>query len=277
MKAFPLTCVKRLTSQYWLLGVAACSIAVQVTLADRSGNPNLFASSLLFWFATGFLVWKKRHHLNLKTSTIPCCLGLLIVAAILLKSFSKPTEPVLGVAPFFSALGLSLLASGFGGFRQFWREIVILFFLGVPRATLQPIINIAEITAQFSTFMLWYSGFSVQRQGINISLPQGAIEVNTECSGLGAMLYMLGTIVLVLLVFPLQGTRKKVGLLAIALATAFVINGFRVALMVILLNHGYTKAFHFMHGGEGSFVFSMVPVGMVGSLYFFLLRREAYS
>jgi cyanoexosortase A len=275
MKAIHLPTLDSLKSpRFWLLGIGSSLIAIHLSLTNREGNRSLFALSLLFWFAASSLVWKKRDRLDFNSGIFPSSIGLLIIAAVLLKSSTLPTSNFLGVAPFLSALGLSLLASGWRGLKQYWRELTVLFFLNVPKVLLWPLLDISEITAKFATFILWYGGFDVYRNGFEIMLPQDGVNVNMGCSGLEGMFYLLGLAVLFLNMFPLQELNKKIIVPVVAIAIAFTVNGFRVALMAILANAQDRVGLDYWHVGDGSLIFSMISVGLFGLFCYFLLRLE---
>jgi cyanoexosortase A len=260
--------------QFWLLAIGANLIAIHLTLTHRGGNVSLLASSLLFWLAVSSLVWKKRHDLKLESGVFASFLGIAIVTAIMLKSVSRPTSNFLGVSPFVSALGLGLLASGFAGLKQYWRELIVLFFLGVPKVLIWPIIDISVLSAQLATFILWYTGFEVRRQKFDVMLPKGGVNVNMGCSGFEGIFYLLGLAVLFLVMFPLDGLKKKILVPIVAVFIAFFVNGFRIALMAILANDQNQEALKYWHVGDGSLIFSMISVGLFGLFCYFLLRQE---
>ncbi|MDY7020241.1 MAG: cyanoexosortase A [Cyanobacteriota bacterium] len=267
--------MKTLTeSRFWLLGVAVGLMAIHLTLTIHRGSPDLQAISFFFWFAASSLVWQKRDRLNLTSGIFPTLLGLIVIAAVLLKSSTSATSNFLGVSPFISGVGLTLLASGFRGFRYYWQELLILFFLGVPKVLLWPVIDISGLTARFTTFILWYSGFKVYRLGFNIVMPGGAVNVNMGCSGLSGMFYLLGFAVLFLILFPLQKLQKKILVLISSLAIAFVVNGIRVAVMAFFANIQDKVSLDYWHVGDGSLIFMMISVVLFGSLYWFLLNQE---
>ncbi len=275
MNALDSLSFKSLTeSRYWLLGIAAGLMAIHLTLVLHRGSPDLQAISLLFWFVVASLVWGKREHLNLESGVFPSVLGLIIIGAVLLKSATLPTSNFLGVSPFISGVGLTLLASGFRGFRLYWQELLILFFLGVPKVLLWPVIDISELTARFSTFILWYSGFEVYRRGFEVIMPGGGVNVNMGCSGFTGMFYLLGFAVMFLILFPLKKLQNKILVLGSSLVIAFVVNGVRVAIMALFANAQDDEGLQYWHVGDGSLIFMMISVGLFGLLCWFLLRQE---
>jgi cyanoexosortase A len=278
MNALEELSLKSLTeSRFWLLGIAAGLMAIHLTLTLHHGSPDLQAISFLFWFVVSSLVWQKRDRLNLESGIFPSLLGLMIIAAVLLKSATLPTSNFLGVSPFISGIGLALVASGFRGFKLYWRELLILFFLGVPKVILWPVIDISGLTARFATFILWYSGFEASRRGFEVIMPGGGVNVNMGCSGFAGMFYLLGFAVLFLILFPLKKLHKKILVLGASVAIAFVVNGFRVAIMALFANAQDEEGLHYWHVGEGSLIFMMISVGLLGLLCWFLLRQEEPS
>lgn len=260
-------------TQFWLLGTAASLIIIHVTLANRLGDQSFLMLSFLFWFAASSLVWQKRDRLDLTSRFFPSFIGWLPIVILLIRSLSPPTLNFLGVYPFVAALGLGLLASGFTGLWQYREALVILFSLGVPKAIFEPLIDISILTAKFATAVLWYFGQSVSRQGTVIALPEGAINVNSYCSGQDVMFYLLGLSVLALLMYPLSSCRKWL-VPFVGVLVAFVVNGLRIVLMALLINAQKHQAFDYWHHGHGSLIFSFIAVTTFGLFYLFLLRQE---
>ncbi|MGL5082575.1 MAG: cyanoexosortase A [Microcoleaceae cyanobacterium] len=262
------------TSKFWLLGIAAGLMAVNLTLTLHHASLNLQALSLLFWFAVAALIWQKRDRLDLDSDFFASLLGVALIAAVLLKGSFSPTSNFLGVSPFISGLGMALLASGFIGLRQYWRELTLLFFLGVPFVVLRPVLDISGLTAQLSTFILWYSGFEVSRRGFEVLLPNGGVSVNMGCSGFEGIFHLLGLGALFLIFFPLRGWKTKVLVPIVAVITAFIVNGFRVAFMAFFANAKNPESLEYWHVGDGSLMFSLISVGIFGLFCWFLLRQS---
>ncbi|MEM8778093.1 MAG: cyanoexosortase A [Cyanobacteria bacterium P01_G01_bin.49] len=276
MKAIQLPSTSFLTSsQFCLLATGSGLLAIHLTLSYRSGNSSSFALSLLFWLAVTSSVWNQRHRLKLKSGFFPSFLGLLMIAILLIRSLTLPTPSFLGVFPFLSFLALGLLASGFKGLNQYWRELTVLFFLRLPEVFLEPIIDISFLSAKFATLILWYAGFDVYRQGTEVLLPNGGVNVTISCSGFGAILHLLGLAVLFLVMFPLEGLKKKIIVPLVAISIAFIVNGFRVVLLAIFANAHNQKALNLWHTGEGSLVFSLISVILFGLFCYFLLQLES--
>lgn len=257
----------------WLLGTATGLTAIHLTLSNRFGDSNFLVLSLLFWAAVFSLIWQKRDRLKLKSGIVPNLLGSLIISVLLIRSTSSPTLNFLGIYPFFAGLGLGLLASGFRHLRQYWQEFIALFFLGVPKAVLDPLVDISVLTAKFATAILWYTGHDVVRQKTAINLAGGSVNVFRGCSGQEGMFYLLGLSILALIVYPLT-SRKRWIVPLMAVAIAFIVNGFRVVLMALLVNVGNQQGFDYWHTGSGSLIFSMIAVILFGFFYLFLLQND---
>ena len=259
-------------SSFLLLGIAAGLIAIHLNITWKSDNSNFWGISVLFWVAVCSLVWKKRDTLSLETGVVSSFLGTLLIALVLLKSTSY-SDNLPYVSPLISAVGLGLVASGFKGLKQYWQELLVLFFLGVPHITLYSLIDISPLTAKFAAFVLWYLGFDVSLKGLNITLPGGGVEVYSACSGMESILHLWGLAVLFLVMFPING-RPKILLPVVAALLAFVVNGVRVVLMAVLAASNNEEAFQYWHKGDGSLIFSMISVLIFGLFCLFLLQLD---
>lgn len=263
--------------QLWLLGIATGLITIHLTLTSRANDPSLLGTSTLFWISVCSIIWQKRDALNLESRVFSNFWGLLIIAFVLLKSVSvSGYDPFLRLFPLISTFGVALLASGFKGLKQYWQELLILCFLVPSPGTLALLIDISTLTAKFATTILWYMGFEIYRKGVYIYFPNGGIEVYPGCSGIENMLHLLGLAVIFLFMFPTKLIEKFL-LPLVAVLIAFLVNGVRVAILGIFAGSANPQALEYWHKGDGSLIFSMIGVGMLGLFCLFLLRQGEYE
>jgi cyanoexosortase A len=253
--------------KFWLLAIAAAVAAVHLTLLNRADNSDIFATSLLFWLAAGSLIWDNRDIYQFGSSLIPSLVGVLLLGLILLRiTFTPDSVSSAWILPLLATVSLGLLASGFKGLRQYWKQLVIFGLLAIYpllKLTLQAI-DLSELTAMAAAFNLSYLGFPVQRQGVFLIMPTSRVEVYGACSGIQSILQLLCISVLFLLMFPLRHRWQTVLTVVSAVVIAFVVNALRVALMAILNNAGDKNAFDYWHLGQGSLIFSAIAVFVFG-------------
>lgn len=261
--------------KYWLLGIAAGSIALHLTLISRTENTDLFGTMLLFWGVVAFLIWERHESLNLESGVFGSCLGVVLIAFILLKSSSiSGYDFFLRLSPFLFGVSLAMLASGTKGLKQYWQELLILAYTAIPPGAIGVFVDVAKLTAKFSAFLLHYLGFEVVRQGVYLMLPKGTVEVYHGCSGVNAILQLLGLAVVFLLMFPTTLGQKIIVPIA-AVIIAFVVNAARVGLMAVLVSLSQPEAFKYWHEGNGSVIFSMISVTIFGIFcWFAILKNE---
>jgi len=259
-------------SKFWLLSVAAGLIVIHLTLTWRTNSFNLLSNSVLFWLAVSSLVWKKRNFISLESGVFSSCLGASLIASVLVKSMYLTGGYFLHLSPFISALGLALLASGFKELKQYWQELITLFFIGGSYVLLPSLFDPSLLTAKLATFILWYSGFEVSRSGININLLTGGLEVYSSCSGMESITYLLGIAVLFLVIFPISRV-ERIFVLIVAVSVALIVNGLRVALMTVLAASSKAEAFEYWYEGDGSLIFSLLTVLLFVCFCLFLLQE----
>jgi cyanoexosortase A len=260
-------------SKVWLLGIAAGLILLHLNLVWRTGNTDLLSTSVLFWGAILTLLWKKRDTLSLESGVFASFFGSTLIALVSLKSISLPSGNFIFISPLISVLGLGLLASGVRGLKQYWQEMLILLFIGLPHMLLSSLIDLSTLTAKFATFILLHLGFEVFYQGTNINLSRGGVEVYPGCSGLEPITQLLGLSVLFLVMFPLDWL-KRILVPVVAMFVAFIVNGVRVALMAILVADSNQEAFEYWHTGNGSLIFSLISLMLFGLFCLFLLQLD---
>lgn len=265
--------------RYGLVAMAAALVTIHFTLTWRLDDTNLLFSSVIFWSAAASLLWQKRQSIKLHPSATYIFIGIIELAAVLFLTFTLPSEVNFQyVYPFLVGIGLAFMASGLEGLRQYWRELLLLFMLGVPEVALTEVFDPGVITARVSHLMLWYSGFDVTREGAFLYLPGGSVEVTQSCSGLRAMSRLLGMAVLTLLWLPHRWTlRHIVGLPILGITIAFFATCIRVAILAYLVSHGRKEAFDSLHGGQTSQLFSIFSIILFMSIVSWIVHRSTDS
>lgn len=269
MKTLTLNSFKLLqNSKLYLFGIAVCLSGLHLILTWRvSSDVDRLIIGALLWGAILCLLWRKQDRINLKSGILSSFFGFLLITLVLIKSISLFwfESDFLRLAPLLVSFGLSMLASGVKGLKQYWRELLIVLLLSVPESLLSPLIEggfkVTVLTANFSGFLLWYLGFKSSVYGVNIILPNGTVAVNTPCTGINAALLLLKLTVVFILVFPTDWN-KKILMPIGAVLIAFVCSGIRVAIMAVVVSN--QEAFDYWHGPEGSQIFSTLSIFLFG-------------
>jgi cyanoexosortase A len=258
---------------YLLLAISTALTAIHLQLIWKSGHHGQFLeAALICWAATWFLVWRRHESLRLESTPAASTIGLACVAWVLLRSLAvSEYDSFLRFAPLVSGLGIALLASGFA-LRRYWRELLVLAWMTIPTTTLLAQIDISQLTADFSSNLLWYTGFRVVQEGVLLHLPTGSVEVYPGCSGIQLIWQHLSLGFLFIMLFPIGLIRSLFVPLA-GMLIAFIVNCVRVALMAVLFAQNQREAFDYWHLGTGSLIFSMISVALFGLLCYFLLEQ----
>ena len=264
----------------WLLGVTAALIAIHINAVSKfDGDIDKTSISVVCWGVFLLLISRKHQTLKLQSDPISSFVGLALMFSLLVRSMFVhiPNDILVEISPLFTFLGLGLLASGFKGLKQYGQEAIVIFTLVLPQVlvatVVEKFVDLNAIAAQFSYYLLWYSGFNVQLQGVNIILPTGSVEVYSGCSGLIPMLMMFKLSLLFLVMFPTK-TVEKIFLPIVAVFIAFVVNGFRIALMALLVAFSNSATFDYWHQGDGSQIFSLISILIFGLFCRFLLQQD---
>ena len=248
-----------IASPFLLLILGAAIIAIHLTLSFKTSGSDRQITSVLFWLTAAYLIWERQDKLEFQSGPVASLLGALLLSLLLLKSSGYCEESFLLGYPFIAGIALALIAAGFRGLRIYWRELVLLFFSGIPEVLLAKLTDPAPLTAHFASSILWYSGFAVTQNGIYLQLPGGSVQVYSGCSGVVAMTQLLGMSVLFLMLLPLPWKWFQKLILPVgAVAIGFIVNALRVSLMAILVSQKQMEAFDYWHAGSGSLVFSVI-------------------
>ncbi len=259
---------------FWLLTIGAGLIAIHLTLLSIAGQEELLGTSLLYWVATVSLLWPRREMLSLVSRPLASLAGTVLLALVLIKSqmITSNADIFLRLMPLLSALGLGLIASGVGGLRQYWQELLLLCFLIPHGGILSNLYDLSQATAQFAATFLWYVGVDATSNGPIIALPRGFVGVNPGCSGYGSIMQLLGISVIFLFMFDIPRVQRLIVPL-VAASIAFVMNSIRVAIMAVLAIEADRDGFLYWHDQEGSLLFSLISVALFGLFCFFLVQQ----
>ena len=263
--------------QFWLLAIASTVVAIHLTNLWRLEQVDLLALSGLTWLAIGCLIWERRQTLNYESGLLASTIGVTFLGIFLLKNLHPSIGKFTQIAPLVAALGLVLIASGWRGMRQYWKELSVLAAVYIPKMLLSLWLSqdLTRLTAQFTHLLLGLVDISSQRQGTYLILPRGAIEVMPGCSGLESICYLLGLTAIFLALFPLSRRWIQGILPGIAVTVAFCVNGLRIALLTILYASGNEEALNYWHSGEGSLLFIALAVSLLGGICWLILHCDA--
>jgi cyanoexosortase A len=276
MKNISLATIKPLeNTQFWLLAIAGSLTAVYISLYMRfDGNSSQLTISLLGLGAVFSLLADKRQTLKLESDLFSSLLGVLLIAYVLFRSnYIIVIDSFVELTPFVAFVGLALLASGIKGLRQYWLELFIIFAFNLPVGYIAQRLDISIITAKFSYALLSYLGLPVLRQGVNIIMPTGAVEVYPGCSGMETMSQLVKLAILFLVMFP-ASLSKKIIVPIVAIVIAFLVNGVRVALMAFLVAKSNPTAFTYWHTGTGSQIFFLICTVLFGGFCYLMARKD---
>ncbi len=250
-----------------------------------TGDVDQLTISMVFWGAIIWLLWRKRDLLQYPREPISSFMGLLFLGLMLSKIttlfwFESTLLPLL---PLGSAIALALIASGFKGFAQYWRELFFSWFLFFPEGVIGHVIDntvhITILNAKFATYFLYYLGFNVASQGnqVILSLPElGEFKaiVDYPCAGLPMILLMLKLALLIISLAPMiKQERYWIPLFSIALG--FLLGVIRVCILTLLIPN--PPKFDYWHGAQGSQIFSTLAITIFAGFCYWILERNRLS
>ncbi|WP_009633930.1 cyanoexosortase A [Synechocystis sp. PCC 7509] len=263
-------------TQFWLLATSASLTAVYASVYLRlDGNSSQVAVSLLGLGAVFSLLAEKRQTLKFESDIFSSLLGILLIGFVLLRSnYVGAVDSFVELTPFIAFFGLALLASGIKGLRQYWLELLIIFAFNLPVAYISQHLDISIFTAKFSSAFLAYLGLPVVRQGVNIIMPTGAVEVYPGCSGMETISQLVKLALLFLIMFPTHSLFKKILVPLVATIIAFLINAVRVALMAYLVAKSTPESFDYWHTGTGSQIFFLACTLLFGGFCYLITKQD---
>ena len=257
------------SDKFWLFSSLVSSAVLYLNLVWKTtANIDRLTTESLFWIAILWLLWRRRDKLNFKSGLFSTCFGLVLILLILAKTFSLFwfESTLIPLMPIFITFGLALMASGFKGLQQYWRELFFAWFLffpeGVIGTLIDKLIHITVINAKLASFLLHYVGFNVGSYSnqVVLHLPElGKFTalVDYPCAGIPMIVLMLRISLLLVAFFPLP---KKECILVpiVSLGIGFGLGVIRVCILTLLLPE--EAKFDYWHGTEGSQIFSTLAI-----------------
>lgn len=247
-------------------GVAIALISLHLLMYWRfTGNLNYVSIELIGWSAVFYRLWQRRDRIVLRRERGAQLFGWFLIALLLVRGWNltSASGSILGLNSLLIGIAMAAIAVGFQQFKHYQREFWMVAMIALPLeqalTLVDRLINSSLLTAKYSFTLMWYCGFLVERQGTLLSLPTGTVNVYPGCSGLEAILVSLKVAFFFLMVYPTRH-REKFWVLAIAILSAFIVNGFRIMLLAHLVASHNTAGFDYWHGSQGAQFFSMISM-----------------
>ncbi len=263
------------SDRFWLFSSLVCSAILYLNLSWKTTvDIDRLTTESLFWIAILWLLWRRRDKLNFKSSLFSTCFGSVLIFLVLTKSFSLFwfESTLIPLIPIFISFGLALIASGFKGLRQYWRELFFSWFLffpeGVIGTLIDKVIHITVINAKLASFLLHYVGFNVDSYSNHVvlylpELGKFTALVDYPCAGVPMIVLMLRISLLLIAFFPLP-KKERILVPLVSLGIGFGLGVIRVCILTLLLPN--ESRFDYWHGTEGSQIFSTLAIVI---FYFF--------
>ncbi len=250
-----------------------------------TGDVDRLAEDCLFLLAIFRLLWQKRNRFNYDSNIWSSFWGVTAIALVLGKTISLFwfESNLLALVPFFTAISLALIASGFQGLWQYKTEFFLILFLFFPEGIIghfiDNLIHITVLTASVSTYFLYYFGFNVVSRGneIILSLPNlGDFKaiVDYPCAGIPMMLLMLKLALLLVNLFPVKKT-KRIIIPLVSVGIGFILGAIRVCILTLLIPD--RVKFDYWHGSDGSQIFSTLGIVIFSGYCYWLLEQQQSS
>jgi len=271
-----------LAKPWRLWGVACFAIVLLAAFArpllaliTYAAGSELYSYILLVPFVSAYLLYSRRQQLPKNYATdVPLTLVFLVVGAVLLafthsldsagQAFSGNSRIVVLTFSFLCCLA----AGGFFFFGRRWMRAAafpwayLIFMVPMPDA-MADALETASISAsaEVANLLFHLSGTPFVRVGLVFQLPNIAIEVAQQCSGIRSSWVLFMTSILAANLFLKTPWRRFV-LVALVIPLAILRNGFRILVIGLLCVHMGPQMIHSLihrRGGPLFFTLSLIP------------------
>ena len=258
--------------RFWLLIIAGLLIAFNCYLVEYN------SFYLLCWCVALAMIWHRRNYINFESNIFSTIVGLVLIIWLLFRGVTADShsDVIARMYPLVSVIGIFLLSTKASKIVQYWREILIVSFTGIPSEhifsflRLAPIISIMD--AKISRLLLWYVGFDVYQKDNLVILPTGSIKIGGACSSLDLLVLLWQCCLVICLCFAIK-RNQKILLWLWSTLIALGVNGIRLCLMALLIANDRQEAFHYWHGSAGAEIFTTIAILLLALVYWFLVER----
>jgi exosortase A len=202
-----------------------------------SGADSYYSHGFLIPFVSGVLIWFKKEELKNQEIAMSWWGLVLIIGALLMHVLGTILYifSISGFSIFLLAVGLILFLFGKDILRIILFPVIFLIFMiPLPVAFLTLIsIPLKTIVAEAGTTITRLLGIPVLREGFNIAIPAGNLEIGNPCSGLRSLIALLALGAVFAYVTNLSIWKKWI-LFFLAIPSAIFSNIIRVLLLILI-------------------------------------------
>ncbi|WP_156113973.1 cyanoexosortase A [Myxosarcina sp. GI1] len=269
--------------RFWLFfSLISLSILYLNLIWRTTTDLDRLTTDSLFWAVILWSLWYKRDRFSYDSGLISSFVGWFWLSIVMTKTitlfwFESTLLPIL---PFSAAIALAVIASGFKGLLQYWRELFFTAFLFFPVGAMGYFLDrqtdISLWTAKVATYLLYYFGFNVANQGneVLLFLPNfGEFQATIlyPCTGGPMILLMLKLALLLSILMPLEQT-QRLFLPVISIVVGFILGVIRVCILTLAIPK--PAEFDYWHGSEGSQIFSTLAVVIFSLFCYWIVQQR---
>ena len=131
-------------------------------------------------------------------------------------------------------------------------------------------IALTPISTFFTWFFLNLLGYRAVVKGAEVFYDQGGINITLSCSGSDQLIFGISAILILNICFPLRSKYLLLKQLLITFCFTLLVNILRLSILTIFVktvNADGFSIFDFLHGGNGSLVFSLLSMFLCCEAY----------
>jgi exosortase len=225
------------------------------------GDP-AYSHGFLVPAIAGFIVWKKRHELQIKLNSFGA--GLIVLASglfIYVISFFWRAQFGLAISFLIVISGLILYLYGTEAMRSLLFPVCFLVF-GIPLPFLPSVTNsLQSFSAHYSSVVIGMMGIPVSTIGAEIHMEKSLFVIGAPCSGMHTLIALLALAALFAYFISCPSSspvyRKSLIFIA-ALPIALVANISRIVSILLIANsYGSEAAMRFFHDFSSIVLFAI--------------------
>jgi exosortase/archaeosortase family protein len=265
------------------LGLACLLIGQSLLLSLLAGSPSQFVSLILAWFGA-YLVCRVPLPIArevMRPTLSGACLGFALLVWVQWRiHLIAGNDLAITFLPFFSVLGLLLVAVPRQGCKPFLASLGLLVllpvmeFLNYSNSISQALIMLNAGILRVSLLLL---GLPAKGEGALLTLYEGGVRIYPSCSGLDSVKQLIMVAIIFAIAFPMLYRWQNGWMCLVAVSLALALNVLRIGLLLLIdgspiPNRDYW--FELFHTGWPALLFPGVATYLFVQIYLLWMERQ---
>ena len=164
----------------------------------------------------------------------------------------------------FLLISISLNFYSIQNFKEIYKPILLSFLFPIKQIIFIPI---SILMTPISTFATWFvmncAGYKAIVKGSEVFFNSSGVDITFSCSGSDQILFSVFGMLVLNVCFPLKNLKTLLKQIVATIFIAFTVNILRLFILTLFVESANSlefSLFDYLHGGQGSLIFSLITM-----------------